>query len=106
MAKYRIRVEIIEGGEDDTNLGDLTSRDGYVCEGFILMGNQKDERSGTTFVQNVSPMDIALMFAGDEMLIASAKAGEALSKICTTRAKSNVRDRMRSLSEMLAGLTE
>ena len=83
MAKYRIRVEQIEGDNED--LGKIGSPEGMECTGYIVMGLNENEEGADVSIKDLSAVNMALMFAKEKMLVAAAKAGEALDSIIHAR---------------------
>lgn len=74
MAKYRIRVEMIEG--EDRESFEKNYAEGTECRGFVILAKRKGDH--TCMIHGLSALDIALMIANSDEIRAAAVIANAL----------------------------
>lgn len=86
MAKYRIRVEMIEG--EDREAFEEKYAEGTECSGFVILA--KDEDGHESAIHDLSSIDIAEMIASDSTIRAAAAIAEGMVKAKSIEGKGRI----------------
>ena len=99
MAKYRITLENLEGG-------DYTGENTIECEGFLLLCNNETDDSFKQIIQSITRMDIASYSAQSDTLYPASMLARGLVEMDREEKNMKMHSAIDKMQELLGGLKE
>ncbi len=99
MAKYRIIIQNLDGGDYD-------GENGIECEGFFLFADNKEKNDYTQVVHEISRMDLACFIAQSDIIYPASIMARGMVESQNAEKDMKMHSVVDKMKDLFGGLSE